>query len=471
MLILALVTVRPAVAVVCAFTDFMPNGPHAVGFAEAVIEREPGAAPLHLQWWFPAQASADGEPLHLVFDDYQLSRMRDYRVPEPLASAAARRELKVLADAAQSRGASAVRYLHVGAAAMLAIRDAQVQPGTWPLVWVGGDASFADQLASHGMVAVASPRPVGAERDLEGELVSALRAITESRARYSIDPQRIGVLGLNAEVPLAARLAGAEEGVRALAVLGHWPSPKQGGYWFDPAEIDQPTLFLSGSEAAPLAAAHPLASPYAPSEWLHFAEVEDAMLEFGLPNFCTPNYTPMARPLHSMLLLQSQYNLRHRLAEFFTTHFGLAFKPAPMRLTPLAESRKQELKHIERQVPAANLKPPRPADWVGGSEAGGLSTWLAELPKSERARLPARWWQRALELSDSNQGAATEELLRALEQTQPKSGLAAAWRAKQADLPKAEAQKRRRRALERIANDRRLPPPLRDALRTQLSDH
>lgn len=116
----------PAAAVVCAFTNFMPNGPEPVGFAEDWVTTAAGVTPTHLQWWFPAQSPdtnppGASPPNHLSLHDYALSRTRDPRLPEPQATTLARREINQRAEAARARGASPVRYLHVGAAAMLAI--------------------------------------------------------------------------------------------------------------------------------------------------------------------------------------------------------------------------------------------------------------------------------------------------------------------------------------------------------------
>lgn len=468
--LLLLCTPPPTAAVVCPFSDFMPNGPQPVGFAEAWIERAPGAAPIHLQWWFPAQPVDADQVAHLAVRDYELSRLRDYRSPEPLATAIARRELQVQADAARARGASAVRYLHVGAAAMLAIRDATPRPGPWPLVWVGGDSSFADQLASHGMVTVASPRAFGAEANIESELADALLAMQESEKRYPIDRRRMGVLGLNGQVPLAARLAGALPEVDALAVLGAWPSPRQGGYWFDPGEIHQPTLVLRGAGADRTPTAHPLGSPLAGSEWMILNDIEDAMLEFGMHNHCAPKYTPMARPLHSMVLLQTQYALRHRLAEFFTARFGLDFEPATMRLTPLAESRKQTNDIVQQTLPALSPAPPSRAEIVQSLRHDGGAALLAGLTGQRLALLPARWWHSALQLAESEHAAAVDGLLLALESVQRNSGLAATWRAAQAAAAKAgNAHRLRKRALARVDRDPRLSPPMQAELRERLS--
>lgn len=461
---------EPAAAVVCPFTNFMPNGPHAVGHAEAWIDAANGAPPLHVQWWFPAKAPPAESLRHFHLGDALLSSFTDPTLPAEAIEAAARRSLAEFSLLAKNRGAPAVRFDHVRAAAMLAIHDAEPLPGPWPLVWVGGDVSFADQLAAHGMVTVSSPRIFGRTADFERELAAATTALQLSAERYDIDPKRIGALGLNEQAALAARLAGSVPELHALALVGAWTLLADNKVWFDPAEIQQPTLYIHADAPVMNAGAHPLAAPFAAVDDMRIGDIENVQLEFGLHNHCAAQYAAMSRPVSGMLLLQTQYALRSRLAQFFSAQFDLVFAPAKMRVPPILERQQQRIEIEESQLAARLSAPPQAAAITALLDRGGVSALLDALPVADRELYPSRWWLFAYELADARGPEVSVAVLHALDAVQPESGLAATLFAERAAASgSSKAARLRKRALGKVDQDPRLSPPLQAELRARLN--
>jgi hypothetical protein len=470
LLLLGLVFPPIALAVVCPFTVNMPVGKYPVGHSAQWVEAVAPAQGRMLQWWYPADPVKDSAAASHVYGDYLGERMRTRRPPPEDFDPELHARQMAIAKAAKARNAPAVLYDHMMASGMLAARESTPRLEDWPVLWLDGDPSFGDQLASHGFIVVSSPPPYGTSPTQEARVEAARDAIELTRTKFQSKLRRIGFIGFGEGALLAARLNGLYPQASGLVLIGSWNAldPNYGRKetrWLNPSEIKGPTLqIVSGMHALEALQTHPLQAPFSATTRLHFGDVDDAHLEFGIPESCVPNYLE-ARRVSSLVLVVSQYELRLRLAQFFAEVFDVAIEPAPLKMLPLAERRRQPLQLREELVPAQHPAPPATQAIAALLSKGGVDELLRALPATSQALLPASWWDNAIaQLYVAGDPAQLPKLVNAWKNQQPGSLEAAVRFATLQEENGKDAKKLWKEARRLVKSDQRTAPERRAEL-------
>lgn len=466
----ALAAPQLVLAVVCPFTVHMPVGKYPVGHDRLWMESaDPNQSHL-VQWWYPANPVIDAASASHSYGDYVEELLQSRAMPDGDFDPEVHARMQALDRAAKDRGAPWIHYDHMMAAAMVAARESRAIAGDWPLIWLDGDPSFGDQLASHGFVVVSSPKGYGAAPTPEQRVQAARDAIQATRAKFQLTLRQIGFIGFNEAAPLAARLNGLYPQSIGLAIFGRWTTsdrkrPRKDGYWFDPAEIHGPTLYIVGGEA-PLETltAHPMGAPFSAVQRLHFSELDDAHLQFGMPEACAPKYL-QGRAVPSLVLLLSQREIRLRLAQFFADAAEIEIEPRPLKLMPMDERRRQPLQLAEARLPASHAAPPGPVQIGELLTSGGVDALLKALPEDSRSLLPASWWERAIaQLYVVDDAVGKSKMIDAWQRSQPASLSAAVHHAFLIQEGGADAGKLWKQARRLVKSDLSLPPERRAEL-------
>jgi len=422
-------------AVVCPFITYAPIGEHAVGHATQWHAAADGLPVRQVQWWYPAERLANPVAGFHSYGDYQRELLQTRPLAPDEHDPDISQQQLFAATAAEKRGAPAVRYDHLIAATMLAQRNTPPASGDWPLIWVGGDPSFADQLASHGFVVVSTPVVRGTTMDLEQRVMAARLAIEATRERYGLRMSSIGFLGFDDQAVLAARLAGSYPQSTALALIGQWKAldtrdPRRDRKrWLDPAEIRVPTLYISAGTPEPALKQHPLQSPFSTTSRVHFAAIDNVHLQMGLQESCAPRMVA-DRVVKPLVLVQSQYLLRRKLAEFFAAQAGVDIKPAPLVFLPFDERRREPVEVHDTELAAPLRAPPAAAELARLLGEGGVNALLAAASEQTLQRAPVVWWEQALaQLQLNGTDQQRSALLDAWQRSQPGSLAAAVHRA------------------------------------------
>ncbi len=427
LLLCVLMAPQTVLAVVCPFTVHMPVGKYPVGHDKLWMESADPNQRHIVQWWYPANPVVDAATASHSYGDYVEELLQSRAMPAGDFDPEVHARKQALDRAAKDRGSPWIRYDHMMAAAMAAARESRPIAGDWPLIWLDGDPSFGDQLASHGFVVVSSPKGYGSAPTPQQRVQAARDAIEASRTKFQLTLRHVGFIGFNEGAPLAARLNGLYPQSIGLAVLGRWTAPdrkrpRKGEYWFDPAEIRGPTLHILGGEA-PLEAltAHPMGASFSAVQRLHLSELDDAHLQFGMPEACAPKYVE-GRAVPSLVLLLSQREIRLRLAQFFADATKIEIEPRPLQLVPADERRRQPVLIAEAQLPASHMAPPGLVQIGELLASGGVDALLKALPEDSRSLLPASWWEAAIaQLYVVGDGAQKSKLIEAWQRSQPAS--------------------------------------------------
>jgi hypothetical protein len=451
-------------AVVCPFTNYMPAGPLPVGHSSTWIDGKFSAKPVLVQWWYPAAPVKDSTAANFVYSDYLGERMQTHAVEDANSDPELRARMAAFVKKIKDRGVPWIRFDHMMAASMLAARESKVLPGDWPVLWLDGDPSFGDELASHGFVVVSSP-PLFEQLQTQDARVDAARdAIEATRVRFQSSLRHLGFIGFREHAPLAARLSGMYPQSAGLALIGDWPAlptkpNRKDQRWLDPNELHGPTLqMIAGATAPKKLTAHPLQSPFSATTRVHFGDVDDAHLEFGLPESCVNKYTD-GRQMNSLMLVLMQREVRLRLAMFFGDLFDVEIKPAALKLLPIDERRRQPLNLTEEQLPARLPAPPGPAQVGELIHRSGVEGLLNALPTESRALLPASWWENAMaQIHLAGKSEQVPSLIDAWKLSQPGSLAAAVHHAALIEESGADASKLWKQARKLIKSDRRLQP-------------
>jgi hypothetical protein len=414
-------------AVVCPFIDYMPVGKYPVGHDKLWMESADPNQRHMVQWWYPANPVIGAATASHSYGDYMEELLQSRAMPAGNFDPEVHARMQAVGRAAKDRGAPWIRYNHMVAAAMVATRESRPIAGDWPLIWLDGDPSFGDQLASHGFVVVSSPKGYGSAPTPQQRVQAARDAIEASRTKFQLTLRHIGFMGFDEGAPLAARLNGLYPQSIGLAVLGRWTPPdrkrpRKEEYWFDPTEIRGPTLHILGGEA-PLEAltVHPLGAPFSAVQRLHLSELDDAHIQFGMPEACAPKYL-QGRAVPSLVLLLSQREIRLRLAHFFADAAKIEIEPRPLQLLPVDERRRQPVLMAEAQLPASHVAPPGPTRIGELLASGGIDALLKALPEDSRPLLPASWWESAIaQLYVTGDTAQKSKLIDAWQRSQPES--------------------------------------------------
>lgn len=424
-----------ATAVVCAFTNHAPRGEHMVGHATEWIAADEAGPTRQIQWWYPTvDQELPAEGRH-SYGDYQQELLQTGPVPEGERDPAVLQRQREIAEIAIRRGSPSVRYSHTRAAAMLAFRGVSAKAGNWPVIWLAGDPSFADLLASHGFIVVSTPAVYGTEPDLEQQIFAAQAGIDATRKRFGLQLKSITSVGFNAQALLAARVSGLFPQSSGLALIGEWKAldardpRRDASHWFDPSELRVPTLYISAGDNYTPLKAHPLGSPFSSTNRMHFGGMDGVHLEFGMPESCAPNWI-VGRRVKPLTLVQAQYALRLELAQFVAARAGVEIKPAPLELLPIDVQRKEPLE-IHRESLPAQLQPPPALERVARLlSEGGVNALVGAMPESTRQRAPTVWWELALlQLYVSEDPEQPRALIDAWQKAQPNSLAAAVLRA------------------------------------------
>ena len=456
-----------ATAIVCPFTNYMPNGEHPVGHAtqwHAATEDQPTR---HVQWWYPAGAQTTQYAGNHTYGDYQRELQQSGPVRggrDPVLT----QRMRVLADDAQNRGTQSIKFSHMLAANMLALRDALPLPGEWPLIWLAGDAAFADQLASQGFIVVSTPVVYGTEPTIEQRVRAAQLAIDETRSRYNLRQRKIGFVGFDEQAVLAARLSGTQSQTSALALIGDWAAldadnARRGeARWFDPAEITSPTLYIHTGDTYAALKKHPLGSPFSATTQMYIGGLRNAHLQFGIQESCAPRLVDDT-PISPLMLTLTQHALRLKLAQFFAEHTGVAIKPAPLKLLPFDERRRPAIDVRETEIAASLPAPPSPEEIAARLAKGGVAALLAPMSAATRQAAPTSWWELVIaQLHITDAADQTAALLDAWQSSQPNSLAAAVHRAAMNTGEAAKADWKKARAL--VRKDQRIAPLRRQQL-------
>jgi hypothetical protein len=451
-------------AVVCPFTNYMPAGPHPVGHSTTWVDGKLSARPVLVQWWYPAAPIKDSTAANFVYSDYLGERMQTHAVEDSNSDPELRARMAAFVKKVKDRGVPWIRFDHLMAASMLATRESKVLPGDWPVLWLDGDPSFGDELASHGFVVVSSP-PLFEQAQTQDARVDAARdAIEATRARFQSSLRHLGFIGFREHAPLAARLSGTYPQSAGLALIGDWPAlpakpSRKDQRWLDPDELHAPTLqMIAGATAPKKLTAHPLQSPFSVTTRLYFGDVDDAHLEFGLPESCVNKYTD-GRQMNSLTLLLMQREVRLRLAMFFGDLFDVEIKPAPLKLLPIDERRREPLNLTEEQLPARLPAPPGPTRIGELIHQAGVEGLLNALPAESRAVLPASWWESAMaQVHLAGKSEQVPSLIDAWQLSQPGSLAAAVHHAALVEESGADASKLWKQARKLLKSERRLQP-------------
>jgi dienelactone hydrolase len=181
------------------FWGALAPGAHRVGFRVIAGESLPGSAgwnprPIEIAVWYPASEDAKGAPMTFG-DTFALA-----------ADLKRRSETVAIAITGDRAGITAETEAAILASPMAAFRDAEPQPGSFPVVmWsarygtVAAQAVLSEYLASHGYV-VAAARPKEAHERLPFELKTVEEKLEELDAQT--DDLR-GALRAVRELPVA----------------------------------------------------------------------------------------------------------------------------------------------------------------------------------------------------------------------------------------------------------------------------
>lgn len=420
-----------AMAVVCPMTNHMPSGSIPVGHDKTWIKFGDSGEDQLVQWWYPADPKPnDDNGGHIYSELLQETLQANPSEAEP-HHPAVRDRYTNLRQAAFNRGVPLVRFNHMLAARMLAARVSKPRTGDWPVIWLDGDAAFADELASHGMLVVSTPKPFGSPFNLEQRVQAARAGIEETRKRFQVSLQRMGLIGMLDGGPVAARLNGYYPQVAGLVVAGDWPSAsaharKRDGYWLDASEIVAPTLHIFASDVPPnTPPVHPFNAPFASIERWHTSDVDINQLVFGIQEYCAPKYQS-TRVVDPLQILVTQREMRIKLDTFFTDAFGIEFKTPEIVLTEFDKRRLKPRNISIEKTPASRPAPPNNKAIAEALAKGGVGPLLAGIDAETRALLPVSWWLRVLaQIEFDNIGAQTPVLLKAWQDAQPESGTAA----------------------------------------------
>jgi hypothetical protein len=470
--VVLLATLLPgwAAAVVCQFTPNMPTGKQPVGHALLWTDADADGRRHLVQWWYPAERVKDSMAASYVYSDY----IKETLQTEPLSEERRNPEHKARMDAyirskKEDRGVPWVRFDHLMAATMLAARETTPIAGDWPVIWLDGDPSFADQLASHGFIVVSSPVPPETEPTQDDRVEAARIAIEATRTRFKVSLSRMGFVGFRDSGPLAARLSGLYPQSAGLALIGAWAplpaTPRRNGPWLDPNAILSPTLYLVAGATAPTALTeHPLKAPFSSVDRVYFADVDDVHLEFGQAEFCAPRFV-VGRTVPPLTQVLTQREVRLRLAGFFAKAFGTAFEPAPLKLMPLHERQRQPLNMQDQKLAARIAPPPGAEAAVRLLARGGVDALLAKVPAEALPLLPPSWWKHiVMQTYATGDVRKVPALLKAWQKHQPGSATAAVLIAEAAARDGGDAVPLWKEARRLLKNDPRLSPGERRAL-------
>lgn len=469
-LLAALALPAIASAVVCPFVTNMPTGKQPVGHATQWVD---GATPAEsglIQWWYPADPVKDSASASHVYTDYVSELLQSRAMPEGGFDPEVHQRVQLLNKAAKERGSPRIRFDHMMAAGMLAARESTRRAGNWPVIWLEGDPSFADQLASHGFIVVSSPAAYDATPSHQQRLQTAIRALEATREKFQNNLRQLAFVGIRDGVPLAAALSGRYPQSKGLALIGDWPALNVRGSrnetgWLDAAEIYAPTLQITAGAKPPAAlSAHPLNAPFSATERLYITDVDDVHLEYGLPEACAPKYVE-GRPVKPLVLIVSQYETRSRLAKFLTGVFAVPFEPAPMALMPMDQRRLEPLQMTEARLAARIPAPPEPGRIAELLQSGGVQALLKAVPTEALPLLAGSWWEAALaQIQFSGDPQQSASLVDAWLKHQPGSLAAAVHHAGLAQDRGEDAHKLWKQARKRVKSDPRVSPERRAEL-------
>ncbi len=459
-----------ASAVVCSFSTHVPKGEHMVGHATEWIAGDASGPTRLIQWWFPIADQEPSDAGYHSYGDYLRELLQTGPIPPGERDQAVLQRQREISEQAIRRGSPSVRHSHTRAAGMLALREVPAKAGNWPVIWLGGDPSFGDMLASHGFVVVSTPAVYGTEPDFEQRVFAARAGIELTRERFGLQIRSISSVGFNEQAILAARVSGMVPQSSGLALIGDWKplnarDPRRDeSRWFDPSEVRVPTLLITaGDDYAPLKS-HPLGSPFSTTTRMHFGGMDAVHLEFGMPESCAPNWID-GRRVKPLALVQSQHAMRLKLSEFVAANAGVTTKPAPLKFLPIDERRKEPLEIHHQTLPALVQAPPS-LEQVGRLVSeGGVDRLLAALPDATRKQAPTVWWELAmLQLQVSGDPAQGRRLLDAWQAVQPDSLVAAVLRAGASDAEAGDSKEQWKRARGLVRKDLSVSPPRRREL-------
>lgn len=459
-----------AIAVVCPFTTYMPSGKYPVGHDAQWTQAAQPADRRLVQWWYPAEPLKDSYAANYVYSDYLREALQSHPTPVDELDPEQDARMGVFIKAKKDRGVSEQRFDHLMAATMLAARESTLIAGDWPVLWLDGDPSFADQLASHGFIVVSSPPLAGTIPTQEQRVQTARTAIEATRTKFKTALLRIGMIGFGERAPLAARLAGLYPQSAGLALVGDWTvldarRARKAGQWLDPAEIFGATLHIVAGATTPAKLErHPLDAPFSATTRFHISDIDDVHVEQGLPASCVRNYVD-GRAVPSLTLILAQREIRLRLAEFFGKLFDLPIEPAPLALLPIDERRRLPLNTAQAELSARMSPPPNSAKVAALLASGDVDALLNAVPKASLAELPTSWWNNTIaQMYVASAAAEIPQLLSAWQQHQPGSVMAAVHIASAASEKGEDARKLWKQAHRLLKSDSKLAPAQREEL-------
>ncbi len=461
-LILALGMPLSSWAVVCPFSTYLPIGQYGVGHASQWSSGTAESGPGLVQWWYPADPVKDSVAASYVYSDYLFEAMQSRPLERDEPDPEQGERMKAFVKGMKDRGLPWILFDHLMAATMLATRESTPLAKNWPVIWLDGDPSFGDELASHGFIVVSSP-PLAASTPTQDKRVQMARqALEATRSKFQVSLRQLGFIGFRENAPLAARLSGMYPQSAGLALVGNWTAldpqrKRKETRWLDPSEITTPTLHIVAGETSPVKLqSHPLQSPFSATTRVYFSDIDDAHLEFGLPESCVTQYV-VGRKVPPLVQVLAQRELRAKLASFFAVAFDVPIHLAPLRLLPFDEKRRVPLNMIEEQLPAIHTPPPRPAQIAELLQAGGVAALLQSLPVVIHPLLPASWWDNAIaQIHSTGKLEQVSVLLDAWQVSQPNSLAAAVHRAAHAQSSGADAAKLWKQARRLVKSDQRL---------------